>query len=332
MSKKFQIFISSTFTDLIGERQDVIKSVLDLGHIPSGMEAFPAADLEQFSYIKKVIDECDYYVLIVAGRYGSIDENGKSYTELEYDYAVSSGKTVLAFVHSSPEALSATQVDTDPVRRDRLNAFRTKISKGRLVKFWKTRESLHADVIISLTTAFREAPAVGWIRGDAAASESLLRQINDLRNTADQLKLENEQLRSALKPAVANLAGMQEKFGIHYMIRGFRADYSGVVALTWSEIFATLGSDLLLRPLTLEAIGLSLAKYLAEVRENPSVSFSGAKFWNSDLKTIKMHLIALNFVELCRDLEDAIQLTDLGKSRLIEVMAVRSQASTRGAD
>ena len=86
--KKFQVFISSTFRDLSDERQDAIRSVLDLGHIPSGMEISPAADVEQFDYIKKVIDECDYYVLIIGARYGSVDSAGVSFTEKEYAYAL----------------------------------------------------------------------------------------------------------------------------------------------------------------------------------------------------------------------------------------------------
>jgi hypothetical protein len=43
MTKKYQVFISSTLKDLVRERQETIRSVLDLGHIPSGMEIFPAA-------------------------------------------------------------------------------------------------------------------------------------------------------------------------------------------------------------------------------------------------------------------------------------------------
>jgi Domain of unknown function (DUF4062) len=70
MNQKYQIFISSTFRDLADERQDAIRTVLDLGHIPSGMEIFPAADIEQFEYIRKIIDECDYYVLIIGARSG----------------------------------------------------------------------------------------------------------------------------------------------------------------------------------------------------------------------------------------------------------------------
>jgi hypothetical protein len=71
MQKKYQVFISSTYTDLVQERQIILRSILDLGHIPSGMELFSAADEEQVAYIKKIIDECDYYVLVIGGRYGS---------------------------------------------------------------------------------------------------------------------------------------------------------------------------------------------------------------------------------------------------------------------
>ena len=40
------------------------------------MELFPAADEEQLNFIKRVIDDCDYYLLIVGGRYGSTDPKG----------------------------------------------------------------------------------------------------------------------------------------------------------------------------------------------------------------------------------------------------------------
>jgi len=90
MEKKYQVFISSTYTDLIEERKEVQKILLMADCIPAGMEAFVATNDEQFEVIKKVIDLCDYYVLIIGGRYGSINsQTGLSYTEMEYDYAVS---------------------------------------------------------------------------------------------------------------------------------------------------------------------------------------------------------------------------------------------------
>ena len=44
--KRYQIFISSTYTDLQLERQAVLQSVLKLRHIPVGMEHFVATNEE----------------------------------------------------------------------------------------------------------------------------------------------------------------------------------------------------------------------------------------------------------------------------------------------
>jgi hypothetical protein len=93
--KRYSIFISSTYEDLKVERLAVQDVVISAGDFPVQMESFPAADEDQFEFIKSLIDKCDYYVLIVAGRYGTLAEDGMSYTEKEYRYAASKGITVL---------------------------------------------------------------------------------------------------------------------------------------------------------------------------------------------------------------------------------------------
>src|SRR5687768_107755 len=102
MEKRFQVFISSTFTDLMDERQSVLRAILELDHMPAGMELFPAADDSAWQLIRDVIDASDYYVVIVGGRYGSRDERGIGYTEKEYEYAVQAGKPVLPLLHGKP--------------------------------------------------------------------------------------------------------------------------------------------------------------------------------------------------------------------------------------
>src|SRR6266849_6800645 len=116
MDKRYQVFVSSTYADLKEERQKVIQAVIGMNCIPAGMELFPAADEEQFNFIKRIIDDCDYYLLIIGGRYGSVDGEGVSYTEKEYDYALGRGLKVIAFVHSDPTSLGDGKVDTDPER------------------------------------------------------------------------------------------------------------------------------------------------------------------------------------------------------------------------
>src|SRR5580698_11146537 len=98
MDKRYQVFVSSTYADLKDERRSVIQALMEMDCIPAGMEIFPAADEEQFAFIKRVIDDCDYYLLIIGGRYGSVDTAGVSYTEKEFEYAVQKGLYVIALI------------------------------------------------------------------------------------------------------------------------------------------------------------------------------------------------------------------------------------------
>ena len=131
MDKRFQVFVSSTYADLQEERQKVIQTLMEMDCIPAGMELFPAADEEQWEFIKRVIDDCDYYILMIGGRYGSITHEGISYTEKEYDYAISMGLKVLAFVHEQPNEIPLGKSDIDSALREKLEKFREKVSENR---------------------------------------------------------------------------------------------------------------------------------------------------------------------------------------------------------
>src|SRR5258708_336125 len=133
MTKRYEVFVSSTYEDLRGERQEVIQALLELDCFPTGMELFPAADDDQWTLIKRVIDDCDYYIVIIAGRYGTVAPEGKSFTEMEYEYATSKGKPVIAFIHADPGKISSEK--TDPENRDKLEAFR-KRAQYKMCKSW----------------------------------------------------------------------------------------------------------------------------------------------------------------------------------------------------
>jgi hypothetical protein len=99
--------------------------------------------LEQFEFIKRGIDDCDYCVIIIGGRYGSLTEEGISYTEREYNYAIDIGLRVLAFIHKKPGAIAVEKSDINLAVRAKLADFRERVSAGRLVRFWeKTDEFL----------------------------------------------------------------------------------------------------------------------------------------------------------------------------------------------
>lgn len=150
MDKKYQVFVSSTYEDLQEERKAVIEALLQMNCFPVGMEYFNAADDSQWDVITSLIDECDYYVLIVAGRYGSIDEtSGKSYTQKEYEYAVMKGVPTISFVHKDISQLPSGKVENNPDVQKKLDEFKMEISK-KLWQAWDNKDSLASAVVLSL--------------------------------------------------------------------------------------------------------------------------------------------------------------------------------------
>lgn len=195
---KFQIFISSTYEDLKDERQDIVMACLEMGHIPIGMEMFSAGDSAQWNVIRRTIDECDYYVLLLADRYGSTipEEGGISYTEKEYDYALERGVPVLGFVLDRAAMWPGDRRESDPAKITRLAAFRNK-AQSRMVTFWKTASELRGEFAIALTKAFASNPRPGWVPASEAASAKVSEELARLSQDNEKLRRENATLASA---------------------------------------------------------------------------------------------------------------------------------------
>ena len=160
MNKKYQIFVSSTYKDLKQERQVAIDSIIKLRHIPAGMELFSATGENQFEMIKPIIYESDYYLLIVAGKYGTVcEETGLSYTEMEYDFAVENHKRVIAFVHDNPDNLPSDKRENTDKMRKKLKKFRQKVMSNKMVKMWHDTVDLYQNIPISISTVIEMYPS-----------------------------------------------------------------------------------------------------------------------------------------------------------------------------
>ncbi|MEO5915030.1 MAG: DUF4062 domain-containing protein [Luteolibacter sp.] len=173
MEKRYQVFVSSTYDDLKEERREVIQALLELDFIPSGMEFFPAADDTQWEIIKQMIDRCDYYILILGGRYGSRDKDGMGYTEKEYDYAISQKRPIIPFVHGHPGQLISDKVEKSEAGKRSLDKFRAKVEENRHRRKWTTPDNLGSAVKTGLFQIIKSKPAIGWVRGDQVSAPQL---------------------------------------------------------------------------------------------------------------------------------------------------------------
>jgi len=196
------VFVSSTFTDLIPERQAAVSAILKAGHIPAGMELFTAGDQSQMDIIRRWIDESDVYMLILGGRYGSIEPtSGLSYTELEFDYAVSKSKPLFAVVMKD-EALN-TKVKahglsvTEKENPAALKVFREKVLSN-VSSFFEDEKDVRLCVFETLPLLADNKALVGWVRGD---------QIID----SAPFRLQNERLQEELEEVKAKLAAAERR-------------------------------------------------------------------------------------------------------------------------
>lgn len=179
--KRYQVFISSTFIDLTVERRAVQDVVISTGDFPVQMESFPAADDDQFEFIKTLIDQCDYYILIIAGRYGSVADDGISYTHKEFRYAASKGIPILVMLHEEPGRIAADKSEETSSGKKRLKDFIAEAEKGRLRKTWNSVDGLKLAVREALDNAKATKPRVGWVRGDTIASLEALEELHLVR-------------------------------------------------------------------------------------------------------------------------------------------------------
>lgn len=214
MNKKLQVFVSSTYTDLIEERQTAVQAILDAGHIPAGMELFKAGNESQLKTIYRWIDESDVYMLILGGRYGSIEKKtGKSYTQLEYEYALSKNIPVFAVVLSekfltdkiSKSGLNDTLEQNAP---DKYQSFKTTVM-SKIVRSVDDSKDIKIAIHTTLNEFMNDYDLAGWVHSTnendmfqlLKDNNTLIRENSSLKEQIQKLK---EQLNARSKVQFGN--------------------------------------------------------------------------------------------------------------------------------
>lgn len=329
---RHQVFVSSTYLDLKGARQEVFQALLELDCFPAGMETFPASNETQWQLIEGIIRQSDYYLVIVGARYGSTDESGLSYTEREYDLAVTLGKPVLGFLHSSPEDIAVKHAEVDPDRRERLKEFRKKVQQ-RHCKFWHSAESLGAVVSRSLIQERKRNPQIGWIRADRATDPRTLERLAKLSDENEELKAELKRSSSSPPPGSEALAQGDESFTydarVRRYIKGGDASSTETFHRTWDELLSLLATLLLGGATREEVKQLLQRRTLESLKPALHDGMTDFSINDSTIDTVIMQLAGIGHVALIMEDGAAVrpvrwQLTSRGLQHYAEVVAIPS--------
>src|SRR5262249_7920159 len=160
------------------------------------MELFTAGDESQMNVIKRWIDESDVYLLILGGRYGSIEPvSQKSYIHLEYDYAIVQQKPLFAVViderHLEQKVKEYGLEVIVREKQQQLKEFRNCVLT-RMVRFWSDPRDIKLAILETMSEFERRAELVGWISGNEAVDSSAV--VNEIA----RLTKENSELRAQL--------------------------------------------------------------------------------------------------------------------------------------
>ena len=295
IKKKYSMFISSTYEDLMEERQAVIGVALENDIIPVGMEQFHAAPASQWDVITKMIDECDGYLLIVGGRYGSIDDaDGISYTEKEYNYAKSKGLPVLVLIRKD-DSIVASKMDkgnakhTKQEKQDLLVRFKDKVkTDGNTIDFFTDINDLRYKTAQALSNSKEYFPKdSGWVR------------YSELKGAEDSLMVKDSDLTVSIDNVIQNA---------EFALFGKCADPTGYCDSEVGKLFQSIREYL-------DEKGIKYSKSGDEKQDqNSCLSVKGMKFTYcksyplGSNQHVMAHVSALNVLISSRDFNDSLSL------------------------
>lgn len=347
LDKRYQVFVSSTFEDLQEERKEVMQALLELDCIPAGMELFPASNEDQLSLIKRVIDDCDYYILIIGGRYGSCNDEGISYTEQEFRYALETQKPIISFLHRSPGDIISSKSEQNPENKSKLEQFR-KLAQTKMIKYWTSPEDLGSVVSRSMIKLIKNFPAVGWIKADNLTSAESTKEILDLKKQIEHLELQLRQQSITPPPGTEHLSQGEDSIEVTLCFSAYKKDdyYTSHSCeqncmVTWNELFQCISPYLIIEGSETMMIK-AIVGYLKNKLENDINNFLVSqdlhrprdfKLIASQYQTIKIQFKALGLIcqsEKNRSVKDKNRywtLTNYGEYIMTQLIAIPSKSS-----
>lgn len=337
--KKYQVFVSSTYADLQDVRQELMLNLLTLGLIPAGMELYPTEHNNQWPVIQKVIGECDYYIVVVGGRYGTLSPMGLSYTHREFTYAVTKGKPVIAFIHEAPDTLPPHCREGTREGEVRLHDFRKQLQEKSTWFGWRTPADLVQALRVSLPKFIRQHPATGWVRaGQSVTDLDQARELQALRKRVAELEREREELVVGRRPAIDTLARGSDPAVLTYScnvyVKGDCKVTTAECRVTWDDVVTTVGPRLMNEApenVIREAIEEMIAgRALTDVQQTVPKAHAvrNVVLSTQSFNQIKIHLRALGLIRKSSRNENTgqtwWQLTAHGDQTMTGLLAVRS--------
>lgn len=342
LKRKLQVFVSSTYTDLKEERQAAVQAILKAGHIPAGMELFTAGDESQLDTIKRWIDESDIYMLILGGRYGSIEPlSGLSYTEVEYDYAADRMPYFAVVIEEEELQRRLENGNWSSDSPELLAALREKVLSS-MSSFFTAPSDVKLAVHETVNEFQQRHNLEGWVKGAAVENTDLLAQLNEVRQETETIRQQKEAVERELESY--NVGQDEIAFGDDllklsgsYLTKRYDERRTWESVMSWNHIFSVIGPPMLNQNANEEAITRMIALAALKMLHIGDVG-SNARVDDRDLGTIKVQLVALELVSVAvfptvaKTTALFWTLTEKGKTHLLQTRTTSKEKAKAVAE
>jgi hypothetical protein len=294
---KYHIFIGSTLDDLKNERKELPRIVMELGHIPVTADNIDCTAKNGPKLLQKVIEECDYFVALVANKYSAADGTVLPLIE-QCSIASKKGVPVLALIISEKGRSTPAKKEKDSALIRKLNDFKARLQEGAY-ESWHNTPDLCQKAQSLLVQALNINARPGWVKAEKLIDPTIANELARLSNENDilrrQIKLDNgeivRKLRDQLKHALKVLALNKITLSFYYATGD---NWENSRQFRYIRIFKLLVPELAIGKNTAE-----ISRFLGTVL-NPDLDKTVRKDYPTPSNTIKKIMADFSMLRLVR--------------------------------
>lgn len=238
--KRYQVFLITSGDDTRAERLVLSQALMGIGCFSWGLEQRTPLST---TLARRQIDECDYVVVLLGGKYGEQSVTGESYMYLEYKYAVTRQKPIFVLMHDKPEQLDASLLEVRADMKQRFQHFREELKQHTHFTYRSSRD-VDMQVRLQMPKFIEQYPQVGWIQ--ATELTALVEKIRKLESELAQ----QSKVPALLKPLTLNKqetnfdhlpkVALYNEVDIDYTIQAYQGGNLKVIDLirtfTWLQL------------------------------------------------------------------------------------------------
>jgi len=294
---RYHIFIGSTLDDLKNERKDMIRIIMELGHIPVTAEYLDNSVRNFEQLLEKIIEECDYFIAVTAHKYAPT--GGRlSPLEAEYNIAYRKNIPVLSLVIDEKARWKANKKEKAQSLINKLEDLKKRL-RGGPCETWLNSTDLCLKLQSLLILQMNLVPQTGWVRADQAITPSMANELSRLSTENEQLKRQVKiesgeivtKLREQMKNALKVLALNKVILSFYY---SSGENWENSRQFRYLRIFKLLVPELAVGKTTAE-----VSRFLGTVL-NPDLSKSVRKDYPTPSNTIKKIMADFSLLKLVK--------------------------------